>query len=828
MLTADTKVQFRTSLAAKFSSHLHQLADTDLVDTGEGIAFIDLIVVVSTKKLGSIVTAEAEGHLGQIVGAEGEELGFFGNLVRSQRSSGNFDHRTNQILQLLSGLGNQVVRYTHDDILDILEFLRFANQRNHDLRNEIPVGMTGRNGQCRLNYGSGLHLGNFRIGNRQAAAAVPHHGVELMQATDDLLDLFDRLAFHLGQGGDVFFLGGNELMQRGIQETNGDRIAFHGLIKAFKVLLLHRLKLFQGGLALFLCICADHLAEGSDAVGIKEHVLGTGQADALCAQFTRLGCVKRGVGIGTNLKAAITVGPFHNAAEFAGDAGVHRRNDAVINIAGRTVDGDPVTLVIGLASQGELLVLLIHLDGAAAGHAAAAHAAGNNRCMAGHAAAHSQNTLGCLHAFNILRAGLQTDQNDFFLALIPGFGVLGSKDDLAAGGAGRCAEAFADRGCGLQLVGVELRVKQGVEGTRLNHGNGTFLIDHAFIYEVAGNLQRCLCGTLAAAALQHVELAVFHGEFHILHVAVVFFEKIADLYELLESFGKLVGHFRDGHRGTDAGNDIFTLRVGQEFAEQLLLAGSRVTGKRNTGTGVLVQVAEDHRHHVDSGTPGVRDVIVAAVDIGARVVPGTEHRTDGFIQLHLRVRREVAADLLLVFCLELLGQCLQISGRQFDIIGNAFLCLHGIDQLFKVLLADFHDDVGKHLDETAVGVIDKTLKLRIGIALDHGGNHFVIQPEIQDGIHHARHGSTSAGAHGNQQRILQITELLSVDLLHLFHVFHDLGHNLIIDLAAVSIILGACFGGNGKALGNRKADVAHFGKVGTFSAEELTHGCIAF
>ena len=52
----------------------------------------------------------------------------------------------------------------------------------------------------------------------------------------------DRLAHILGKLLDVLFLGGHELVQRGIQEADGDRAAFHGLVEGLEVALLHGLQ----------------------------------------------------------------------------------------------------------------------------------------------------------------------------------------------------------------------------------------------------------------------------------------------------------------------------------------------------------------------------------------------------------------------------------------------------------------------------------------------------------------------------------------------------------------------------------------------------------
>ena len=75
--------------------------------------------------------------------------------------------------------------------------------------------------------------------------------------------------------------------------------------------------------------------------------------------------------------------------------------------------------------------------------------------------------------------------------------------------------------------------------------------------------------------------------------------------------------------------------------------------------------------------------------------------------------------------------------------------------------------------------------------------------------------------------MLQIAELLAGDLFHLLDVLHNFSLNFIVDAAAVLIVLGAGFGGNREALGDRQAEVRHLSEVCTFAAEKLTHAGVA-
>ena len=63
VLTADTQFDIRARRTAKLNSHFHQLAYADLVQSLEGIRFVDLFVVVLIEELASVVTGESKRHL---------------------------------------------------------------------------------------------------------------------------------------------------------------------------------------------------------------------------------------------------------------------------------------------------------------------------------------------------------------------------------------------------------------------------------------------------------------------------------------------------------------------------------------------------------------------------------------------------------------------------------------------------------------------------------------------------------------------------------------------------------------------------------------------
>ena len=104
---------------------------------------------------------------------------------------------------------------------------------------------------------------------------------------------FDQQLFALGQ----------ELVQRRIEQADGDRQRLHGLEEADEVGALHGQQLLERVAAVLLVVGQNHGAHVFDAVFGKEHVLGAAQADAFGAEQASLLGVARNVGVGADAAA---------------------------------------------------------------------------------------------------------------------------------------------------------------------------------------------------------------------------------------------------------------------------------------------------------------------------------------------------------------------------------------------------------------------------------------------------------------------------------------------------------------------------------------------
>ena len=444
----------------------------------------------------------------------------------------------------------------------------------------------------------------------------------------------------------------------------------------------------------------------------------------------------------------------------------------------------------------------MHLDVSATGNAAGTHTSRNDRRVGSLTASDGENTLSVLHTLDVFGRSFESYENDFLTRFTLFGSLFGGKYHRTGSRPGRCGDTFADYVVLIRVFKVfriESGVKEHVERLGVDLHKRILFGNHAFVDKVAGDLDSRRRGTLTVSGLQHIEFTVLDGEFHILHIAVVIFENGANFLELFIYVGENFRHLCDRHRRSYARNDVFALSVGKELTHETFFAGSGVTGKRDARAAVVAHVTESHHLYVYSGTPTVRNVVVHTVDVRSGVVPTSEYGFDSLEKLNLRVGGEVAAELFLIFGFELVGKGFKVVGVKFYVERNALLFLHLVDEFFKVLLADFHNDVREHLNESSVAVPSPS-----GVAglLRQYLYDLFVKTEVKNGIHHAGHRRSGAGTYGYEKGVFEIAEFLAGDFLHLLDVFHNFRLNIGVDLSAVFIILRAGLGRDGETLRN--------------------------
>src|SRR6185437_5532476 len=157
VFAADPEFEAGACGPPSFSTDPYQCADTITIDRLERRNAEDALLQIGREERGfHVVARETPGCLGEIVGAEGEKLGRFGNLVGCQGRPRKLDHRADEELQVHPRLGADVPRDLKDVLLDGLQFLNARDKRDHNLHPRPAAGHNALGGG--LQDRSGLHL----------------------------------------------------------------------------------------------------------------------------------------------------------------------------------------------------------------------------------------------------------------------------------------------------------------------------------------------------------------------------------------------------------------------------------------------------------------------------------------------------------------------------------------------------------------------------------------------------------------------------------------------------------------------------------------------
>ena len=715
-----------------------------------------------------------------------------------------------------------------DDLLDELahaaQLLGEPDQRDHDLGARIAtLGLQLVRG---AHDRAGLHPIDLGEQEAEAAAAGAEHRVRLGQFLDAreqelclaevaliavLLDALD--------GARRFEQRRQELVERRVEQADGDRQAIHRLENADEVALLHRTNLVERDLALRIVVGEDHLAHDRQASLAHEHVLSTAEADALGTETAGAGGVLRRIGVGTHAQAADVIGPRGDALEVLVEARRHEGHRTAEDLAGRAVHRESLALFDGAPTDDHAAALDIDLETLDARHARLAHAARNHGRVRRHAAVRGDDALRHDHPVDVVGRGLPAHEDHRCAGLATALGRVGIEHDLANAGTRRGVETAGEQVA--WRVGVDRRVQQLVELLGVDALDRLLLGDDALINHVARHADGGLRGALAVARLQQVELALLDRELDVLHVAVVRLQARHGGEQLGVGLGQLALELGQRPRRTDAGDDVLTLGIHEELAVQLLGARRGIAREAHARGRRLAQIAEHHLHNVHGRAEVVGDIVGTTVDGGARVLPRVEDGVDGEAQLVARVVAEgIGAGSLRDDRLERRHELLQVLGSQISVVLHATRLLQLRQRVLEVVGRHAKHHLAEHLHEAAVGVPGEAgIAALGGEALDRG----VVDAEVEDRVHHARHREHRAGAHADEQRLLRIAELAAGALLECGEALeHALPEPVRPGAAGVHRI-NAGLGRDGEAVGNGHADALHLGNVGALAAEQVAH-----
>ena len=423
LLAADSDFEGRAGGAASGDGHFNELADAGLVDGLERVNGDDFLVDIVIEEPADVVAAEAVGHLGQVVGAEGEEIGFLGHFVCEEAGTRDFDHGADEKVELAQAvLGLHFRQDLVDDGALGLEFVDVAGDRDHDLGLDLFAFFEEFGGA--FEDGADLHFADLRIGNAEADAAVAHHGVGFvkrfaafrMSPAEMPRDLASSSCFSMLCGTNSWSGG-----SRRRKVTGRPSIGREGVLDiAFD----EGGELGESSFSFFKRVAEDHLAEEEEGLFASlavEHMFGAEEADAFGSVHAGDLGVFGGVGVRADTHGAACVDHFHEGLEAGVFGGVDHVEGAEVDIAFGAVEGEHVPLVDDFAVNLDLFVC--DVESACADDAAFAPSTGDEGGVAGHSTAGGENTGGRAHTFDVFGVGFFANENNLLPLLGPFNGV---------------------------------------------------------------------------------------------------------------------------------------------------------------------------------------------------------------------------------------------------------------------------------------------------------------------------------------------------------------------------------------------------------------------
>ena len=408
----------------------------------------------------------------------------------------------------------------------------------------------------------------------------------------------------------------------------------------------------------------------------------------------------RRIGVGSDTDFAHLIGPFHERGEGLRRDRTDERDFPCVDRAITAIERDPIAFAHHAVVRSHAFLFGVDFQFLGAHDAALPPSARDHGGVAGLATRGREDALGDEHAADILRACLAANENHPLAARCPCFGIPGGEDGFADGSSRDRINAGGDSACG-KFVARERGIEDGIEETLdifgLDPFKCFFKFYEALILHVHGHLESGSRRTLSGARLEHVELAVFDREFHVLHVAIVLFEFFAHPLELLIDLGHQLGHFFQMERRADARDHVFALRVDEEVTEENLLASGRVAREANAGARIVSGIAKYHLDYVDGSAEEGGNFFDAAVGDGFFAHPGFKDRANRAPELFLGIFGERLAGLLFVVLLVFADELPPTLRGNVGIVLHLQIALQRAETIFKLFLGQTNNHRRIHL-----------------------------------------------------------------------------------------------------------------------------------
>jgi hypothetical protein len=147
-----------------------------------------------------------------------------------------------------------------------------------------------------------------------------------------------------------------------------------------------------------------------------------------------------------------------------------------------------------------------------------------------------------------------------------------------------------------------------------------------------------------------------------------------------------------------------------------------------------------------------------------------------------------------------------------------------VQRIIEEPALDIENGLAEHLDQPPVGVERESL---VAGLLRQPQNRLVVEPDVQDGVHHPGHRELPARAHRDQQRVVDLSQRLAHRLLERVEVLADLSLQRG-RLGAVGEIDLARLCGDDEPRRHRQPHPRHLSQIRPFASQQILEVFVAF
>mmetsp|Transcript_24980 Transcript_24980/g.45231 ORF Transcript_24980/g.45231 Transcript_24980/m.45231 type:complete len:200 (+) Transcript_24980:239-838(+) len=197
MFSTNTNFQSRFDGSTLFDRHFNELANSFDIQSYKRIVQQDALFHVLWQEGADIISRVPKGHLRQIVGTKGKEVGLLCDLVGDKSGTRNLNHGSNLVIASLASLLKDLSSHLTNQGSLMTELFYFSDKGDHYIGSGVNASVNSIQGS--LENGSGLHFNNFRSGNPKTASSQTQHGINLFGSFHLFFELVDRGSQFLGQ-----------------------------------------------------------------------------------------------------------------------------------------------------------------------------------------------------------------------------------------------------------------------------------------------------------------------------------------------------------------------------------------------------------------------------------------------------------------------------------------------------------------------------------------------------------------------------------------------------------------------------------------------------